>query len=1450
MSEKVTLVLDVEGAKKRRVPFVKNAGFEALKLMIGREYATKSIVEIGYLSDGDLFAIAGDDSLEGYLQENPLPPLKITLSSMPMTAAPPTISTLTPTGPSTAVTGISAPPPQAQSNLPTETTRAEAAIGPATAAAHSAPAAPTPAPPIPGADDMVKPTAKKPPSTPPLEPLPPLAMCTLRLEAAGMPPQTVEIDPEEAEDMGLLDFMKLMAVRFEGRIVTGAPAIGASSGDVTGLVDSAKTVRAVMRASRVHPVVLLVPLLPLRPQPPQPSQPSQPSQPPPADKAERKKLKKKQKPKEQRRTAESQPAEGAAAPPGRGQASAPPRGGPPDPARLKALVSRLSAPVDTLLADPNATTAFLYEIGHLIREDEKTAALLGQAGIVAPLVKLLDVRTNLPPEVAGLVLVAIACLSMDPGNRTAFGRAGVAATLVGLLGTGLPATGPPRLAEVLLRTVAILADHDPQNKASLERAGIAPSLVGLLSAHPDLLTATPGVAEQLFMAIGNIADDPKHGAAFGRAGVAAPLARMLIANPNLPTTCPGAAEQFLGALANLSMVPEIRTAFERAGVAAPLVRLLSGNPSAGISEKLLLTIANLSADQANKTALWRARVVAPLVGLLTSRPNGLVFDAMANLSVDPEIGAAFGRAGVAAPLVRLLNAFPDLPFTAPAVAEELLATVANLSTDAENRTSLGRAGAVTPLIRLLTHGELFTTQPGVAERLLLSIANLSGDSENSIAFGRAGVAAPLVGLLAHPNLPALSEHLFRAIANLSAEPKNLPAFVSAGVVGPLVRLLPHMPIANTVVAEQLLRVIFMLSNDPGCRAAFGNVRPVLQRLLIRGVDPDLVSAVMDLFAHHHEAAASTSVKIASAPVPPREELPMLPAEEIAELRWLVNSELPEEPVNTATIPLVEFRSRRVTVRPIIIAVAVVCLVDVVFAQTELNGTSFHDHNLSSSHNAAPYTSSFITYSWNEIYGASGTSSLSMSDDTYQTLTLPFSFPFFGTYFSQVALSSNGFLTFDTSEQAKYTNAQIPKSGQPHYLIALLWLDLHPGNGGQVLVSSTSQRLIVEWRNVPLYGDSTLTLLYTIQMVIYPTGRIDYRYKTIPDRADGTVGIENGDGDGKAISIIPALDLRQTLTGDQRAGQAMGSQIQFAGGLACSAGVAASAVQLLVDGAAPAGLTWGCSGTKFVASFTAPTVAGTHVLRVTATSDATATGTWNFNVGPAAASAAKCDFSGATTMVAGSSYTLTVTGTDPYGNSVLCQSPTQAAGIFTVVWAGAAIGSPTWSCTASSCYKAVFTPGTTTVGRYTADLTVSGVAQTKQTAIPVDVTAAAASPAKCVFSGATTMVAGSSYTLTVTGTDPYGNSVPCQSPTQAASIFTVVWAGAAVASPTWSCTAATPARYQAVFTPGTTTVGTYTADLVVYGTAQTSQPAINVAVTAGLQDCGHLFDRIGKAVIIT
>ncbi|KAJ4456505.1 hypothetical protein PAPYR_8244 [Paratrimastix pyriformis] len=665
-SEKVMLVLSVEGAKNRRVPFFRNSGFESLKSMLAREYAPDSIAEISYsLTNGDVFAIAGDDSLEGYLEEIPLPHLKVSLAAAPplpaaaaLTAAPPTAHSDLPTVAETLLlgeitnlrvgaettNGIAEQPPEPQ-QLPARATATETQTAAAAAIVAAPPAAaPESAQPLGASDDAMQTPAEPTPSggeTAPPEPsLPPLAMCTLQLEAIGLPPRTVEITSDQADSMRFDDFKRLLAAQFEGRTLAGAPAIGPASGAVTGLVDSEEALHQLLRDSLARPVVLQVPL----------------------QQAEQKKQQKTKRKKHKEQPHPADEPQQAAVGVGLGARQREVAGGVPVGSRarrVRRLLDEFATPVD--IADPK-TGRLLSEVIDLVHGQEKNAAEL--AGVVAPLARLLAaVPTNLPtidPVLAALVFAAIASLAVHAENRLAFLRAHVAHPLVRLLSANLD---PPiiRLGTVVFELVGTIANLsiDPEDSFYFRQTGVAAPLVKLLIANTNLL-ANPVAAERFLTACHNISADPVNKASFGPE-VAAPIVRLLKATPDLFAINPIVAAVFLGVIANLSTPGDsVGVAFGRAGVALPLARLLTTarpdlpTTSSDLALELLRACANL-------------------------------------LMTDPTSMATFGSAGVAGPLVGMLTAHPNLPVTHPEVAEQLLRVAFMLSMDPRNRTSLAPA---------------------------------------------------------------------------------------------------------------------------------------------------------------------------------------------------------------------------------------------------------------------------------------------------------------------------------------------------------------------------------------------------------------------------------------------------------------------------------------------------------------------------------------------------------------------------------------------------------------------------------------------------------------------------------------------------------------------------------------------------------------------------------------
>ncbi len=149
-----------------------------------------------------------------------------------------------------------------------------------------------------------------------------------------------------------------------------------------------------------------------------------------------------------------------------------------------------------------------------------------------------------------------------------------------------------------------------------------------------------------------------------------------------------------------------------------------------------------------------------------------------------------------------------------------------------------------------------------------------------------------------------------------------------------------------------------------------------------------------------------------------------------------------------------------------------------------------------------------TFQWIEINGV-GTP-LNLGDDDYETVSLPFTFSFYGEPRTEIKISSNGYLTFGT-DGADYSNDPVPTVDDPNDFIAPFWDDLNPSVDGQVYYyyDNDNQRFIVEWYQVPHYYDEGS---YTFETILYPDGSILFQYKAMDGVLDeATIGIENGDG---------------------------------------------------------------------------------------------------------------------------------------------------------------------------------------------------------------------------------------------------------------------------------------------------------------------------------------------------
>lgn len=160
----------------------------------------------------------------------------------------------------------------------------------------------------------------------------------------------------------------------------------------------------------------------------------------------------------------------------------------------------------------------------------------------------------------------------------------------------------------------------------------------------------------------------------------------------------------------------------------------------------------------------------------------------------------------------------------------------------------------------------------------------------------------------------------------------------------------------------------------------------------------------------------------------------------------------------------------------------------------------------------------------------------LADDENYTMTLPFTFVFYGISYTTVTISMNGYLTFDTPiTGAETENNDCPLDATPPgATIAVFWDDLYANNTApstgalSYLAAGTApdRTWAVEWRDMDAYypaGNNSFTqgIRVTHEVVLHETGTIEMRYgpRTAPlypnkdcgaDRHRGcsaTVGLE-------------------------------------------------------------------------------------------------------------------------------------------------------------------------------------------------------------------------------------------------------------------------------------------------------------------------------------------------------
>jgi len=139
------------------------------------------------------------------------------------------------------------------------------------------------------------------------------------------------------------------------------------------------------------------------------------------------------------------------------------------------------------------------------------------------------------------------------------------------------------------------------------------------------------------------------------------------------------------------------------------------------------------------------------------------------------------------------------------------------------------------------------------------------------------------------------------------------------------------------------------------------------------------------------------------------------------------------------------------------------------------------------------------------------------DDSAVTLTLPFSFTYYGTTYTSVNVSTNGNIHFGPRSTA-YSNTCLPTTSGPLAMIAPFWDDLYVDASAHVDQATTgtapNRIFTIEWYNVRPYSNDGSRMTFEVQLY-ETTNNIQVIYNSLTGASaqgqSATAGIQNGSG---------------------------------------------------------------------------------------------------------------------------------------------------------------------------------------------------------------------------------------------------------------------------------------------------------------------------------------------------
>ncbi|MHA1433213.1 MAG: hypothetical protein ACTSO7_05160 [Candidatus Heimdallarchaeota archaeon] len=144
------------------------------------------------------------------------------------------------------------------------------------------------------------------------------------------------------------------------------------------------------------------------------------------------------------------------------------------------------------------------------------------------------------------------------------------------------------------------------------------------------------------------------------------------------------------------------------------------------------------------------------------------------------------------------------------------------------------------------------------------------------------------------------------------------------------------------------------------------------------------------------------------------------------------------------------------------------------------------------------------YDW--ISSSPNSRILPLSDDDAETVTLPFTFPFYDEEFTRVYVSSNGWFSFTNPNPDSLSIVNFPSPSSTYYYSGGIFMcDLYPSNN--IYVHETDDFLAIEYRSIDYYGGSTAG---TFEVVFFKNGIIKFQFNQVDNMAHNpSIGLNYG-----------------------------------------------------------------------------------------------------------------------------------------------------------------------------------------------------------------------------------------------------------------------------------------------------------------------------------------------------